>query len=216
MLQVDLSARVRKAFGKGNARVLRRAGQTPAVLYGPKVDSMPLELSTKPFTKAVLGMQRRNAVISLEIENGDSPTKRHVMLREVQTDPVQGTLVHADFIEISLDTPVKLLVEIKCTGKPKGFEFGGELQVLKSKVSLEALPLDFPDYVEVDITHLEVGDSIICKELNLSDKVTLLEKEDATCVAMIVAQTVDDETLRGVEGEAGSPEGESASGAKGE
>ncbi|MCK5322612.1 MAG: 50S ribosomal protein L25 [Desulfobulbaceae bacterium] len=215
MLQVDLSARVRKPFGKGNARALRRAGQTPAVLYGPKIDSIALELSSKSFTKTLLGTQRRNAVISLEIENGDSPTKRHVMIREVQIDPVQGTLVHADFLEISLDTPVKLFVDLKYAGKAKGFEFGGELQISKSKVYLEALPLDFPDYVEVDITPLEVGDSITCKDFTFSDKVTLLEKENAICATVAVAQVDEDETLLEEEGEetaAESSEGESASG----
>ncbi|MEA2084670.1 MAG: 50S ribosomal protein L25 [Thermodesulfobacteriota bacterium] len=218
MLQVDLTARVRKTFGKGNARALRRAGLTPAVLYGPKIDSMALELSSKSFTKALFGFHRRNAVISLEIENGDLSAKRHVMIREVQTDPVQGTLVHADFLEISLDTPVKLFVDLKFTGKPKGFESGGELQVAKSKVYLDALPLDFPDCVEVDITHLDIGDSVTCKDLNLSDKVTLLEKENATCATVAVAQIVDDTLLEEEEGHeeatAESSEEESASGSE--
>ena len=217
MLQVDLTARVRKTFGKGNARALRRAGMTPAVLYGPKIDSMALELTTKPFTKALFGIHRRNAVISLEIENGDLPAKRHVMIREVQTDPVQGTLVHADFLEISLDTLVKLFVDVKFTGKPKGFESGGELQVAKGKVCLEALPLDFPDCVEVDITHLDIGDSVTCKSLNLPDKVTLHEKENATCATVTTAQIIDD-TLLEEEGHeeaaAESSEEESASGSK--
>ncbi|MCK5228933.1 MAG: 50S ribosomal protein L25 [Desulfobulbaceae bacterium] len=217
MLQVDLTARVRKTFGKGNTRALRRAGMTPAVLYGPKIDSMALELTTKPFTKALFGIHRRNAVISLEIENGDLPAKRHVMIREVQTDPVQGTLVHADFLEISLDTLVKLFVDVKFTGKPKGFESGGELQVAKGKVCLEALPLDFPDCVEVDITHLDIGDSVTCKSLNLPDKVTLHEKENATCATVTTAQIIDD-TLLEEEGHeeaaAESSEEESASGSK--
>ena len=217
MLQVDLTARVRKTFGKGNARALRRAGMTPAVLYGPKIDSMALELTTKPFTKALFGIHRRNAVISLEIENGDLPAKRHVMIREVQTDPVQGTLVHADFFEISLDTLVKLFVDVKFTGKPKGFESGGELQVAKGKVCLEALPLDFPDCVEVDITHLDIGDSVTCKSLNIPDKVTLLEKENATCATVTTAQIIED-TLEEEEGTeeaaAESSEEESASGSE--
>jgi large subunit ribosomal protein L25 len=218
MLQVDLTARVRKTFGKGNARALRRAGMTPAVLYGPKIDSMALELTTKPFTKALFGIHRRNAVISLEIENGDLPAKRHVMIREVQIDPVQGTLVHADFFEISLDTFVKLFVDVKFTGKPKGFESGGELQVAKGKVCLEALPLDFPDCVEVDITHLDIGDSVTCKSLIIPDKVTLLEKENATCATVTTAQIVDDTLLEEEEGHeeaaAESSEEESASGSE--
>lgn len=217
MLQVDLNARVRKTFGKGNARALRRAGMTPAVLYGPKIDSMALELTTKPFTKALFGIHRRNAVISLEIENGDMPAKRHVMIREVQIDPVQGTLVHADFFEISLDTLVKLFVDVKFTGKPKGFESGGELQVAKSKVCLEALPLDFPDFVEVDITHLDIGDSVTCKSLNIPDKVTLLEKENATCATVTTAQVIEDtlEEEEGIEEAAAESSGEeSASGSK--
>ncbi|MDH5299466.1 MAG: 50S ribosomal protein L25, partial [Desulfobulbaceae bacterium] len=95
MLQVEMSARVRKSFGKGAARTTRRAGQTPAVVYGPKTEPLALELNTKDFTKGLIFINRRNAVVNLNIDDGGSTSTRHVVVKEIQADPVQDTLVHA-------------------------------------------------------------------------------------------------------------------------
>ena len=87
MLQVDISARLRKSFGKGAARTLRRSGWTPANLYGPNIEPMALELETKPFMKTLLSIHRQNAVISLSIDEDGKTSKRHVVTKEIQTDP---------------------------------------------------------------------------------------------------------------------------------
>ena len=79
MIQIDLSAKVRENYGKGAARTLRRAGRTPAVLYGPNVEALSLDLETRGFTKSLLGLQRANAVVNLTIEDsaGKSKKRRH-------------------------------------------------------------------------------------------------------------------------------------------
>ena len=117
MLQFDIDAKTRSTFGKGAARQLRRSGKTPAVLYGAGNQNLPLELETKPFTKTLLTIQAQNAVISLKILDSKDKRVHHVMVKEVQVDPVKDSLVHADFYEIDIEKPLTLSVPLKFTGK---------------------------------------------------------------------------------------------------
>jgi len=182
MLQVDMTANTRNTFGKGAARVIRRAGKTPAVLYGPKTDPLALELNTKDFTKGLLFINRRNAVVSLNVDDG-SATK-HVMVKEIQADPIHDTLVHADFVEISLEDEMSLAVPIKLVGKAKGVDLGGEMHIPVTTVQLVGKPLDIPDFIEIDVTSLNIGDKLSCADLNIPAGISMLTDGDVTCVSV--------------------------------
>jgi large subunit ribosomal protein L25 len=181
MLQQEMSASVRKDFGKGAMRRLRMAGITPAVLYGTGRETLSLQLETLPLVKQLLKIQRRNAVITLNIE-GDS--SRHVLIKELQTDPVRDTLIHADFFEIPLDKPRKFTVSLVVTGVAKGVDVGGILEVVSNKVIVEGNPLDIPDTIEVDVTELAIGDNFIVSNLALPDTLKMLTSGDAVCVTI--------------------------------
>jgi len=181
MLQQEMSASVRKDFGKGAMRRLRMAGNTPAVLYGTGREALSLQLETLPLVKQLLKIQRRNAVITLNIE-GDS--SRHVLIKELQTDPVRDTLIHADFYEISLDKARKFSVNLVVTGAAKGVDVGGILEVVSNKVTVEGNPLDIPDTIEVDVTELAIGDNFIVGNLVLPDTLKMLTSSDAVCVTI--------------------------------
>ena len=209
MLQFDMTATVRQDFGKGAMRSLRQQGQTPAILYGPKTDALALTLATKEFTKTLLSLQGQNAVFSLKVTGGKSKKKRHVMLKEVQTDPVRDTLVHADFYEISLKETITLPVLLKFVGTAKGVDMGGVLHVSLGSIHLQGLPLDIPDAIEVDITKLEInGLGVTCKDLDVPDKVTLLEEDDKLCVSVVPASLSAE--LEEEEGEGAEEETEAA------
>lgn len=190
MIQVDVTATVRTNFGKGAARSLRRAGQTPAIIYGPKSDTLALTLDTKIFTKTLLDLHRRNAVVGLDIKSDGGEEKRHVLIKEIQVDPILDTLKHADFYEISLDTPSVFKVPVKYKGKAAGVDLGGELITILTEVSIKGNPLDIPDSIEVDIKSLNINDAIVCKDLNIPDNVTLLEDQDQVCVSVVVAHVL--------------------------
>jgi large subunit ribosomal protein L25 len=181
MLQQEMSASVRKDFGKGAMRRLRMAGNTPAVLYGTGREALSLQLETLPLVKQLLKIQRRNAVITLNIE-GDS--SRHVLIKELQTDPVRDTLIHADFYEIPLDKARRFTVDLVVTGAAKGVDVGGILEVVSNKVVVEGNPLDIPDTIEVDVTELGIGDNFIVGNLALSDTVKMVTSGDAVCVTI--------------------------------
>ena len=178
MLQVDMSASVRESFGKGAMRRLRGEGITPAVLYGNNKGVTSLQLETKPFLKSLYQISRKNAVVNLSVD-GDT---RHVMMREIQTDPVKDTLIHADFYEIDLGQARTFSVNVEIVGKAIGVDRGGELVVHSSVVELEGAPLDIPDSVTVDVTSLDGGQSITFGSLELPEKVTLVSDADKICV----------------------------------
>jgi len=181
MLQQEMSASVRNDFGKGAMRRLRMAGNTPAVLYGTGRDPVSLQLETLPLVKQLLKLQRRNAVITLNID-GDS--SRHVLIKELQTDPVRDTLIHADFLEILLDKARRFTVDLVVTGAAKGVDVGGILEVVSRKVVVEGNPLDIPDTFAVDVTELAIGDNFLVGNLALPDNVKMITSGDAVCVTI--------------------------------
>jgi len=188
MLQVDVSAQVRKSTGKGAARTMRRAGKTPAVIYGSQNDPLALTLDTHSFTKTLLHLQRRNAVVNLDIETDAGLEKRHVLIKEIQVDPIHDTLKHADFYEISLDSPRTFTVPVKYSGKARGVDMGGDMIISVNEIKLKGNPLDIPDMIEVDVTPLGTNEHITCQDLDLPANVTLLDKKDKICVAVITAR----------------------------
>jgi len=186
MLQYDLRATERKTFGKGANRSLRRQGFSPAVLYGPKAEPLALQLETKELTRILIKWQKRNAVFNVDVDGAT----RHVMVKEVQAKPVDNSLIHVDFYEISLDRPMEIGVPVVFTGKAKGVDLGGDLHVSRDKVLVRAKPLDVPDTIEIDVTDLGMGDSFTCGDLTVPADVELLEPADAPLVSVVGAAKV--------------------------
>ena len=181
MLQVEMNAAVRTATGKGAMRRLRSEGQTPAVVYGAGSEAMALKFETKLLMANLLNIYRRNAVVTLKIDDG---TEKNVVVKEVQTDPVHDTLVHADFCVIDLETPQCFDVPVVYAGTAKGTDLGGVLTVAADKVTLKGCPLDVPDEVELDVTELNIDDQLTFGAIELSDKVELVSNADAVCVSV--------------------------------
>lgn len=184
MIQLDVSAEVRKSFGKGAARTLRRSGKTPAVIYGPKSDPMSLSLDTHAFTKSLLNLQRRNAVVNLDIDIDGSPQRRHVIIKDLQVDPILDTLEHADFYEIALDSPLIFTVPLVYQGKARGVDMGGDMSIAVHQVQLKGNPLDIPDEIMVDVSPLGTNEEFTCGQLDLPANVSLLDKKEKVCVAV--------------------------------
>ncbi len=190
MLQFDLTAQVRDTHGKGASRRLRMAGNTPAVLYGNKMEAVSLQMDTKELTHTLLKVQRRNAVYILHVKTGADEVLHHVMVKELQTEPVSDALVHADFCAISLETPAVFTVPVTFVGKAKGVELGGEMTVFVRKVTLKGRPLDIPEFIEKDVADLGVGENYTCADFDLPANVELLGDKDAVCVSVAMPVVV--------------------------
>jgi len=184
MIQVNIDSAVRTVFGKGPMRQLRMQEMTPANLYSGGAEPVPLQFEAAKLYKSLLFIHGRNAVITLKVA-GDSKPERHVLVQEIQKDPINGSLIHVDFLEISLEKPLKFTVPVKYTGTAKGVDLGGDLQIFKDSVALRGCPLDIPDTIEADITPLEQGGAgLTYGDLPMPEKVEMLEKAATVCVAV--------------------------------
>lgn len=181
MIQIDVTAQVRDSFGKGASRTFRRDGRIPAILYGPKTEPVALSIDTHSFTKSLLGLQRANAVINLAIE-GDG--QKNVMVKAIQVDPVTNALKHADFYELDMNHEYTYTVPVVYTGKAKGVDTGGDMEVHVHSVNVKGKPLSIPDTISVDVTPLKVDEKITVGDLAIPAGVTLLSKAETVCVAV--------------------------------
>ncbi len=192
MLQIEMNASIRKVKGKGAMRQLRMKGLTPAVVYGASTEALPLEFETQPLYQQLLNIYRRNAIITLHMDDG---TTKYVLVQDVQTDPIKDTLVHADFLEIEVDKPRVFQVPIEFTGNAKGVDLGGVLNVIHGTVGVKAAPLDIPDMFEVDITDLNIGDSIKINTIDIPESLELISDPESICVSVVSAKKGIDEEV---------------------
>lgn len=184
MLQVRMDSSVRTVFGKGPMRQMRMRQMTPGNLYSGGREPVSLQFDAADLFKNLLYIHGRNAVITLLVE-GDSAGERHVLVQEIQKDPVSGALLHVDFLETDLQKSAQFTVPIEYVGTAKGVDLGGELQVFKQVVRLRGCPLDIPDVIKADITSLEQGGpGLTYGDLPLPANVEMLEKTSTTCVAV--------------------------------
>jgi large subunit ribosomal protein L25 len=179
-----METKVRTVFGKGPMRQLRMNEITPANLYSGGAEAVSLQFETAKLYKNLLFIHGRNAVVTLKVE-GDSKGERHVLVQEIQKQPVTGGLLHVDFLEIDLEKSAKFTVPIEYIGTAKGVDLGGELHIFKNSVRLQGRPLDIPDVIQIDITPLEQGGAgLTFGDLSLPENVEMLEKATATCVTV--------------------------------
>jgi len=151
-----LVAQARPEHGKGHARRLRVGGLIPAVVYGRQAEPTPVAVNAAAVLKAIATPHKRNTLITLKLDAGE----KRVLFKDYQVDPVSRELLHADFLEVALDKPVKVRVPVVTTGKAEGVVAGGILSVAAQEIVVEALPEKIPVQIEVDVTPLKMGQSI--------------------------------------------------------
>ena len=183
MKQVSIPAAFRNVFGKGESRRLRMKNITPAVLYSGGNDALAIQFDAALLYKSLFDIHSRNAIITLNVE-GDDKGERHVLLKEVQKNPVTDKLVHVDFHEIDLNKPVDFKVSLKIKGTAKGVDLGGDLLVSRTSIRLRGCPLDIPDFIEIDVASLGRGDELTFGEISLPDKVEMLDSKKVVFVSV--------------------------------
>lgn len=163
---VSITVEKRAAAGKGPARRLRAGGKIPGVFYGPnQKDAITLEIDEKEFGKKIAVLEG-SALIQFDSLTPELKS-RMVLLREVQSHPLSGAVLHADFYEVDLQKKLEVTVALHFTGKPVGVEAGGILQPIVREVVVECLPTEIPAFIEVDVTALGIHDSIHVADLKL-------------------------------------------------
>jgi len=182
MEELLIKAEVRGGRGKGEARKLRRAGVIPAILYGRDVDSLALSISSKDW-RHLETSARSNAVIRMVVSGGLGKDERPVMIKQVQRRPVDRSVLHVDFLQVSMERVVQVEVPIHLTGDPVGLVKGGVIEQHLRTVMVESLPGQIPEKIDVDISNLDIGDSIHIHEIALPG-VKLLDPPDVAVVGL--------------------------------
>jgi len=204
MIQQDMTAAIRQDFGKGATHRLRQSGYAPAILYGKKTDPIALTMEAKTLTRELLRLHGHNAVVTLDIEGEKGNRQHHVLIKDIQTDPITDSVLHVDFFEIDLDKEITLEVPVNYVGTAKGVDMGGILNILAHTVKVKGMPLAIPDDITVDVTPLELtSHGITCGDLAIPDNVTLEEELERVCVSVVApSKTIEEEEAEAEELEA--------------
>jgi large subunit ribosomal protein L25 len=191
--QVKLAAERREAIGRSAVRKLKARGVVPAVVYGGKDKPEPLQVSRRDISLILSHASGENILVELEIDG--EKTGRMAMVQEVQHSPVGGDILHVDFHAVSMDEKVEADVPLEPTGIANGVKnFGGLLEQSLRALAVECLPRDLPDVITVDVSELNIGDSIHVRDIRLPEGVTANIQADLT-VFSVLAPIVEEEPV---------------------
>ncbi len=184
MSEVALKAEYRDIVGKRSSKKLRRLGKIPAIYYSHGNEAVPLAVDRKEFHAVATG---EVSIVDLQFEDGK---RMPGVIREIQWDPVTLEPVHVDFLGVTYGEAMEVDVHIHLTGTPVGVkEQGGVLQFLTRTVTIEVLPKDIPDHIEVDVSHLKVHDTLTVADLDQSTY-KIVDDPD-TVIASVVPARVE-------------------------
>ncbi len=187
MAENALHVQLRDASGKGVARKLRAVGRIPGVVYGRSQAAVPVSLDPKLLRRVLTRSESGlNTLFELEVEGGGALQGTPVLVRELQRDPVRGDYLHADLLAIDLQQKIDVEVPIHVTGKARGVEFGGILDHSLRELEIFCLPTAIPKEILVDVTELEVGDSLHVRDLPLPPGVELRSDPDLSVVSVVL------------------------------
>ena len=200
MATATLSATARSTAGKGAARVLRREGRVPAIVYGHARTPQSLAVPTRELEKLLDHISAGSTVVELSIDGKTSKT----LIREIQRHPFKREILHVDFQELVAGEKIIVSIPIVLHGIPEGVRLGGGIldQVLR-ELEIEVDPANIPNHIDADVTNLTVGHSLHVRDLTIPAGVTVLVDEEAPIALVQISRA-------GVEAEAAPAEGDAA------
>ena len=208
---MQLNSEIRIQTGKGAARKLRTAGKLPAILYGAKTDPIMLTMDYGELKKTLRGRSAENIIFDLTIDGEKKSQSKKVMIKEIQRDPVKRDYLHVDLFEISMAKELEVDIPIDLLNTPVGVDQGGVLQHIRREVKAACLPEDLVDSIEVDVSGLDIGQSLHIRDISFPPGLRLLDDENLAVVT-VVAPTVTAEVEEGEEEEVEKAEVEETEG----
>ncbi len=198
----------REHLGSRETRRLRKQGIVPGVLYG-RSEPVAIAIEARELRRALTGKAGLHSILDVEIDGGSSHAS---ILKDYQLDKVRGGVTHVDLQEVRLDRPINASVTVHLIGgdDAPGVREGGVLSQPLRELNVEALPLEVPEHIDLDVSHMALGDTLRLADITIPDGVTLLDDLE-TVAATVTAPSREED---GVEPEAEGEEGEE--GAEGE
>jgi large subunit ribosomal protein L25 len=193
MAEVRLAAERRAGTGKGAARKARAAGKVPAILYGRELEPVAVQVDRRDLVTALHTDAGLNVLLDIEIDGATTLA----LARELQRDPVRGTLLHVDFVKIDRTQSIDVEVPVRLTGESAGVREGGVLEHQLFTLHVRCLPAEVPEHVDADVSGLGIGDSLKVGDLVARGGLEVLNDPDA--VIATIAAPVSEEELEAME-----------------
>jgi len=205
MEQRELNVFLRTEKGKGAAHRIRREGKIPAVLYGRGMETYSVSLDPEELKKILTSGARENTLIGLNTVGPGSEKigKKVVMLKDLQVHPIKRNYLHADFYAVVMHEKIEVEVRIQLTGKAEGTKSGGILEQPRREVRVRCLPTDIPEFIEVDVSALQIGDSLHVQDIPSSDKFEIVADSNFTVASVTppISEAKYEEIVAAPEGE---------------
>jgi large subunit ribosomal protein L25 len=213
--KATLKARKRDERGKGPARALRREGRVPAVLYGRDLDSVHLSIDALEAEQLFHSISVDNTIVDLAVDGEKKPYQ--TLVREIQTHPWKASLVHVDFLRIQEGVEVDLEVPVELIGVPDGVRHqGGVLEQIIHELEIRCIPSKIPESFPLDVSELDIGESLHVSDLALPEGVEMLTDVGLTVCAVALPRVVEEPQLEEPGLEEELPEEGEAEGEEGE
>jgi large subunit ribosomal protein L25 len=198
----------RAILGSAESRRLRKRGLVPGVLYG-REEPVSISIPERDLRAALTTRGGLNAVLDVVVDSGKTHSS---VLKEYQQDPVRGFITHVDLQEVRLDQPIHATVPVTLHGEAVGVMEGGILSQVTNELNVEALPMEVPEHIEVDVSELQIGDTLRLSSVTPPPGVTLLDDPEQTVLATVTQPRTEEEpeTVEAAEGEEAAEDGEAA------
>ena len=205
--RIKLQVQERESRGSAESRRLRKQGLIPGVLYGRGNDPQAIFVAERELRRALTGDAGLHAILDVTLDGQNSA--RPSILKSYQQDPVKGSLTHIDLQEVRLDQAIQARVVVELIGEPVGVTEGGVLSQVNREITVEALPLEIPEHLDLDVTGMAIGDTLRLADLPVQEGVKFLDDPEETVLATVTMPTkfVEPEPEE-VEGEEELEEGE--------
>jgi large subunit ribosomal protein L25 len=204
--RVKLEVQPRDSRGSAESRRLRKQGLIPGVLYGGGKEPHAFCVAERELRRVLTGDAGLHAILDVMV---DGDKARPSILKSYQQDPVKGTLTHIDLQEVRLDQPIQARVVVELVGEPVGVTEGGVLSQVVREITVEALPMEIPEHLDLDVTGMAIGDTLRLVDLRAQEGVKFLDDPEETVLATVTMPTrfVEPEPEE-IEGEEELEEGE--------
>ena len=215
-MEVTLRAQTGRSQGSRPSRRLRLTGRVPAVVYGKDIEPQAIAVDRRELYGVLHTEAGLNALINLEIEGGSNQL---TMAKVVERHPVRGEIIHVDFITISLTETTRVEVLLELQGDPIGVREGGIIETINNSVVVEALPTDIPTSIIIDVSGMDVGDTLRVADLPVIEGVEYVDDVDQPLITVVLpaAEVAAEEELEeGAELEEGEEVEEGQDAAEGE
>jgi large subunit ribosomal protein L25 len=178
-----IEAQLRAPGGKNANRRLRKSGRIPAVMYGQGKEPVVVSVNPAQLNAILHSETGRNTIFGLSVDGSE---QNNAMVKDYQLDPVQGHLIHADFLQIAMDRLLEVTVNVELVGEAEGVKLdGGIMDIVTRSIDVECLPADIPESIKVDVTALKINDYIRVKNLQTDAKVKILTDPEVVVVTIV-------------------------------